>query len=340
MASKAVDCVYYGAYISYMLFLAIAFTDLRSRYAKIAETEKLLQDEARNLLHKASASGEQLGIRSKRDVSKGVITPAEYELQKLQRRADLLETRIKKSEALTSIPNINLALLLAHLRGPVGLPGLPGAKGETGEKGIPGLPGKKGPRGTKGEDYHHYINGTGNSVYTRWGRETCPGVAGTKLLYKGFAAGNYYQYTGGMSNTVCLHSKPIFAKHSSADTSQYIYRVEYETGPFSHLAALQNQDAPCAVCEVVARGTQLMIPGRDDCPKGWTLEYKGYLMSEYYSNQGRASAVCVDNDAEGLVGSEQDENGNLWYVIQSTCGSIPCGPYVSGRELTCAVCTK
>ena len=143
-----------------------------------------------------------------------------------------------------------------------------------------------------------------------------------------------------MSNTVCLHSKPIFAKHSTKDTSQYIYGVEYETGAFSHLAALQNQDAPCAVCEVVARGTQLMLPGRDDCPKGWTLEYKGYLMSEHYGHKGRTSAVCVDNDAEGLVRSEKDENGNLWYVIQTTCGSIPCGPYVNGRELTCAVCTK
>ena len=89
MASKAVDRVYYCAYLSYMLFLVIAFTDLRSRYIKIAETEKLLQDEARE----ASASREQLGIRSKRDVSKGAITPAEYELQTLQRRADLLEIR-------------------------------------------------------------------------------------------------------------------------------------------------------------------------------------------------------------------------------------------------------
>ena len=50
---------------------------------------------------------------------------------------------------------------------------------------MPGFPGKKGPRGSKGEDFHHYINRTGNSVYTRWGRESCPGVAGTKLLYTG-----------------------------------------------------------------------------------------------------------------------------------------------------------
>ena len=158
----------------------------------------------------------------------------------------------------------------------------------------------------------------------------------------GYSAGQHYTHTGGMSNTVCLHSKPNFQRFSdSVDTSQYIYGQEYQiTGfnPFKN-SALNDRDAPCAVCEVETRGTRIMIPARNVCPDGWTLEYKGYLMSAHYGHKGRASAVCVDDNAEGLPRSEKDQNGNLWYTIQGSCGSLPCGPFVNGRELTCAVCT-
>ena len=165
----------------------------------------------------------------------------------------------------------------------------------------------------------------------------------TSLLYlAGISAGQSHLHTGGMSNTLCLHSSPTFGKFSDkVDTSQYIYGVEYEQGnfnPFGH--ALQNQDAPCAVCRAVKQGVHIMIPGRNICPSGWKTEYQGYLMSEHYGHRGRTTAVCVDMDAEGFPRSAADKNGNLWYTIQAACGSLPCGPYVYGRELTCAVCTK
>ena len=83
-----------------------------------------------------------------------------------------------------------------------------------------------------------------------------------------------------------------------------------------------------------------MVPGRNICPAGWTMEYKGYLMSAHYGHAGRSSAVCVDDDAESFPRSQSSKDGNLWYLIQAACGSLPCGPYVHGRELTCVVCTK
>lgn len=145
-----------------------------------------------------------------------------------------------------------------------------------------------------------------------------------------------------MSNTVCLHMEPTYGKYSdSADTLQWIYGVEYEVSAFTPLSKnLQNQDAPCAVCRVKSRGSKLMIPGRNICPSGWVTEYKGYLMSAHYGHKGRSTAVCVDADSEGAHGSTDSKDGNLWYAIQAACGSLPCGPYVQGRELTCVVCTK
>ena len=61
-------------------------------------------------------------------------------------------------------------------------------------------------------------------------------------------------------------------------------------------------------------------------------------MGTHYTQSSTHDAACVDAapEAAGSVGSS---NGNLWYPTESECGSLPCGPYVQDRELTCAVCT-
>lgn len=50
--------------------------------------------------------------------------------------------------------------------------------------------------------------------------------------------------------------------------------------------------------------------------------------------------ICVDNDAEYVPGTKANKDGALLYPVEGVCGSLPCKPYVNGRELTCAVCTK
>jgi hypothetical protein len=122
-----------------------------------------------------------------------------------------------------------------------------------------------------------------------------------------------------------------------------IYGTEYKTSgsglagvpPFG---ALHNFNAPCAVCLRESVRVSLMIPGTRVCPAGWNLEYSGYLMSTFYT-QSPGEMVCVDRDAEG-VGSNSDQGGHAWYPTEGECGSLPCGPYVQDRELTCAVCTR
>jgi hypothetical protein len=84
-----------------------------------------------------------------------------------------------------------------------------------------------------------------------------------------------------------------------------------------------------------------MIPARNVCPSGWNLEYKGYLMSAYYgNNNGRTQFICVDGNAEGTTGSQSSQDGAVLYFVESICGSLPCPPYATGKELTCVVCTK
>ena len=63
-------------------------------------------------------------------------------------------------------------------------------------------------------------------------------------------------------------------------------------------------------------------------------------MTEYYGHKKQRDFICVDEDPEYISGSGANKNGGLLYVVEGVCGSLPCGPYVAGRELTCAVCTK
>ena len=155
--------------------------------------------------------------------------------------------------------------------------------------------------------------------------------------------GSYFDHEGGGANYLCLSLNPIFDKTvSGLQGPSYIYGTEYEIGSHSSMfpKKLHNHDAPCAVCHTESRGSHLMIPGRNICPSGWTLEYKGYLMSANQGHRGRTQFICVDGDAESTTGSHIDRNGALLYFAESVCGSLPCPPYATGNEITCAVCTK
>ena len=83
-----------------------------------------------------------------------------------------------------------------------------------------------------------------------------------------------------------------------------------------------------------------MMPARNECPTGWTEEYHGYLMTAYHNHRNQKDFICVDEDAEYVPGTGASRDGALMYAVEGICGSLPCLPYVAGRELTCAVCTK
>ena len=66
----------------------------------------------------------------------------------------------------------------------------------------------------------------------------------------------------------------------------------------------------------------------------------GYLMTAYHNHKHSSDFICVDGDPEYVPGSHANKNGALLYAVELKCGSLPCPPYDSERELTCAVCTK
>ncbi|XP_028402161.1 uncharacterized protein LOC114525143 [Dendronephthya gigantea] len=158
--------------------------------------------------------------------------------------------------------------------------------------------------------------------------------------------GSYFNHHGGAANYLCLPLNPIFEKYVNGfQGSANIHGTEYEAvGEQNKIfpnTNIEDDNAPCAVCQAKSRVSHMMIPARNVCPSGWTMEYKGYLMTAHYGHKGRTQFICVDGDPEATHGSHKSTNGALLYFVEGYCNhELPCPPYVQGRELTCVVCTQ
>ena len=177
-------------------------------------------------------------------------------------------------------------------------------------------------------------------MYIRWGRTTCPSVPGTELVYEGIAAGSMHTQKGGGSNRLCLPKVPKYSSYQpGVQGHSPLHGSEYDLFGGSPLPNVYEHNVPCAVCYVSTRSVVYIVPAMDDCPSGWTLEYSGYLMSERFVHY-RNTFECVDKDPESIPGSAASTDGALFYHVEATCNGLPCPPYDTQKELTCAVCTK
>ena len=185
----------------------------------------------------------------------------------------------------------------------------------------------------------------------RWGRKSCPGN-GAEQVYSGYAAGSYYTHTGAAANYLCLVPDPNWGKYTDAvDAGAKIYGAEYEFWNIdgqnkdhqrnNHFfgKSVVDDNVPCSVCRS-SRSSVLMMPGRNTCYKGWNLEYAGYLAAGAHVAQSATEYVCMDAHPESLSSGFANEDGALFFFVEGICGSLECPPYVNGRELACAVCSK
>ena len=130
-----------------------------------------------------------------------------------------------------------------------------------------------------------------------------------------------------------------------------LFGAEYETGsgpnslgPFGN--SHQDHNVPCAVCATTARGMQLMIPARVNCPDdSWTREYSGYLMtmSDKLAHFHRTKFICVDREAEVIPDTAANGDGTLLYHVRvESCSNerLPCPGYNPQKEIACVVCSK
>lgn len=156
----------------------------------------------------------------------------------------------------------------------------------------------------------------------------------------GTAGGSSYSQSGGSADYVCLPRDPQWSKYDDAASSHgaFMYGAEYEDNFFASTNRI-NSDVPCAVCRS-HNTAHVMIPGRMECYKNWTVEYKGYLAGGNYNSPNANNFVCVDGEIDTVFHSQGNEDGKLFYQVEGACGSLSCPPYVNHRELTCVVCTN
>ena len=218
-------------------------------------------------------------------------------------------------------------------RGQLGYPGYKGQKGEIGDKGATGPQGLRGPVGLKGDT-------NSGSTYIRWGRDDCP--SGAVALYSGRTAGTKWNVKGGTSDYLCLPDRPRYGSTYN-DAASPLYGVEYERWPTSSPQA-RYDNMPCVVCYVATRSAMFVQQASYLCPSGWSREYYGYMMSDgvYSKREGRKSTICVDANAEAVPGTGVSTDPSLAFLLSVECtnSELLCSPYVDGRILSCAVCTK
>ena len=219
-----------------------------------------------------------------------------------------------------------------------GRDGLPGRDGEKGEQGEPGIAGESGPPGLRGPV-------SSGVLYTRWGKSSCPDIAGTELLYAGRTGGTLFHKEGGGANYQCMPESaeydPSLRYGPDIQYDATLYAAAYK----NPLQGTQDHNVPCAVCYVATREVVVMIPAKASCPPSWTREYYGYLMSGNTGDsdyiRGRTMFECVDKDQESVPGSDQlGAYGALFYHVEASCYGMPCPPYNEHQELNCVVCTK
>lgn len=63
-------------------------------------------------------------------------------------------------------------------------------------------------------------------------------------------------------------------------------------------------------------------------------------MAGYFNHAAGTTFTCVDSHPYTLRGGSKSTDGKLFYMVEATCNSLQCPPYVEGREIVCAVCSK
>ena len=98
------------------------------------------------------------------------------------------------------------------------------------------------------------------------------------------------------------------------------------------LQAIYDHNVPCAVCYASTRVAVTMIPAKTQCPSNWTLEYSGYLMSDYH---GYTTTMyeCVDKNPDSVPGSAANTNGALFHYVEANCNGMLCPSYDPQKEL-------
>ena len=135
---------------------------------------------------------------------------------------------------------------------------------------------------------------------------------------------------------LCLPNDPDHLPYESGVRgTNEVVGVEYWYHSLPSLSSHNYHNAPCAVCYVATRSVAIMIPAKTQCPTNWTVEYIGYLMTQYHTGTGRTMYECVDKDPESVPGLDSETSPQIYIeAVEPNCNGLSCPPYDSQKELT------
>ena len=224
--------------------------------------------------------------------------------------------------------------------GSSGAPGMPGIQGARGQRGDTGTTGPVGPAGLKGNPGDPGPSSYGGVVYVRWGSSSCR--EDISRVYTGRMGGSASNNRGGAAEYLCLPENPEYSFQSRFGEQKHsvVYGTEY-SDPL--VPGRDHHNAACTVCFTFNSSTVITVPGKTSCPRDWTVEYQGYLMSESITANGRTVYECIDKNMGSAPGSQDSDtlSGHLYHV-EANCGVNTCPPsyYDKEKELACTVCSN
>ena len=156
------------------------------------------------------------------------------------------------------------------------------------------------------------------------------------MWFAGYVGGSSFDRSGSAANSLCLPHDPVFDEHVAprygvAD----LYGAEYETCDEPGC----DMTPACAVCRT-PRLSVVMMPATNVCQTGWNLEYSGYLMAGHPTHASASEFICVDRSRGYIEATQGSQNGRLLYYTAVHCASLSCPPFVDGKIVLCAVCSK
>lgn len=146
----------------------------------------------------------------------------------------------------------------------------------------------------------------------------------------------------GGANYLCLPEKPKYVNSSSGQDRQsaQIDGVKYGESHFQARIKV-NKPVHCALCQVVGKIDNIMIPAAIQCTTGWSLEFTGNLATQ--SKYGRTEYICLANNDNLMSGSARRiRTLHSLDKVQPGCDVLPCreNEYKKGSDISCVVCTK
>ena len=80
-----------------------------------------------------------------------------------------------------------------------------------------------------------------------------------------------------------------------------------------------------------------LVAGR--CPAASVEQYHGHLTAGDHNNEAASEYLCLDAVPEDRFGSQDAKDSAYFEHVRTSCGSLPCPPYVDSKVVTCVVCS-